>query len=729
MSAAHDAAGDAFWRSARRPAAAAARSRFVSRGTLLEAGVVIVGFALLAVVVTWPLVRDFTTIITSDGSGWDPAGYTWDFWFNAEHGLRLWGASEREVLSAPFGTSLAASANATLLLTVGPAWAVAQIAGPVAAYNVTALAGLTLSSASVYLLVRWLGLGPMPATWAGVALMLAPYQLLRVTLHVPLVHLECFPLLILAGLRWLMAPSWRRALWMVLAVALAWITNPYYGLMAVVMVVVIGVVGLMRFARERGPRFAVLRGGEAAALGVALVALPLYALLASGRDAIEESFSRPRESLDLFGARLSDYVVPDAGNAFMDWVVGDADWAAHAAPGGERTVFLGWLAIALAVTGIALVCLRRARVSERVRLAAVTGVPMALVLVWFSLASPTTILGVRVAVPSEAIFDHVPFVRAYGRFGIAVLVVVVMLAAIGLAEIARRRGPTLTWGIGAAAIAATLVLAPPDLPISTARPVTVAGGDPRDAPAWNWLRDDDPERGIVFEYPTGSNAYGPQFESVERYWQYGQTIHGRRILNGGLTPGEVGYDFTRNVLRPEWPGVASQLAGAGVSTVVINPWALGYLGQPPIDPRHPPSGFELAASFADGTAAWHVVAAPTPVAAIFRGAWAGPDAAGRSLRWTVPPTDGAVTVAAWRPATYRLTFTAHTAVPAAGARLQVELPGGRRSVMALTTRHQAFSVVIGVASISGTRPTIQFSAPGSPPGAVLVSAPAVTAVG
>ena len=50
-------------------------------------------------------------------------------------------------------------------------------------------------------------------------------------------------------------------------------------------------------------------------------------------------------------------------------------------------------------------------------------------LVWFSLASPTEWLGVRVPVPSEAIFDRAPFYRAYARFGIAALVCLVTLAA------------------------------------------------------------------------------------------------------------------------------------------------------------------------------------------------------------------------------------------------------------------------------------------------------------
>ena len=142
-----------------RPAHVRARSGLLGRAGAREGAVVVAAFSVLALVLTWPLAARFATQITSDGVGWDPAGYTWDFWDNAEHGLRLWGSGTREFISAPFGVPLPASANATLLVTLGPGLLVTWLAGPVVAYNVTVLSGLVLSSAAMYLLVRWLGLG------------------------------------------------------------------------------------------------------------------------------------------------------------------------------------------------------------------------------------------------------------------------------------------------------------------------------------------------------------------------------------------------------------------------------------------------------------------------------------------------------------------------------------------------------------------------------------------
>lgn len=648
----------------------------IDRRLVLESALVTTAFAFLALVLTWPLAARFGTEITSDGIGWDPAGYTWDLWFNAENGLRVWGDATREVLSAPFGAPLAASTNATLLVTLGPAWIITHIAGPVIAYNVSVLTGLVLSSATTYLLVRWLGLGIGPAAVAGVALMVAPYQLLKATLHIPFVHLWCFPLVLLAGIRWGMRPGWGRAGWLVAAVALSWMTNPYYGLMCTVIAAVVVLVVAVRLLATEGARAAAIRSGQVAGLGVLFVAIPLYALFVSGRDAIEESFSNPRAALDVFGGRISDYVIPDGGNQLMRWVYGVDRWQELAAPGGERTLFVGWVTLALAAAGIGMVAWRWSGAPERVRLAVVICVVSIPLLVWFSLASPTEWLGVRIPVPSEAIYGSAPFYRAYARFGVAALICLLVLAAVGLWALTRGRARWVRLGTAGVAGALMVLNVLPQVPVTTAYPVTVAGGDPRDAASWNWLRDEDPAQGIVFEYPIGSDAYGPQFELVERYWQYGQTIHGRPILNGGFQSGAIGFDFTRTVLDPRWPGVPERLAGAGIETVVVNPWAYPILGQeaPVVD--DPPPGFELAEVFPDGTAAWHVTAEPDPAAAIFREGWTGPEVAGERLWWAVQPAGGTVSLVAWVPGEYDVVFPVGTSAPTPRRGVQIVGPEG-----------------------------------------------------
>ncbi len=658
-----------------RPAHVRARSGPLGRAGVREGAIVVAAFSVLALVLTWPLAARFATQITSDGVGWDPAGYTWDFWDNAAHGLRLWGSGTREFISAPFGVPLPASANATLLVTLGPGLLVTWLAGPVVAYNVTVLSGLVLSSAAMYLLVRWLGLGIGPAALAGVALMVAPYQLAKAMLHIPFVHLECFPLLLLTGIRWAERPDRGRALWMVGALALGWVTNPYYGIICTVIAAVIVVVAAVRQARSRGPRVAAARTGQLAGLAALLVGVPLAALYLSGRGAISESFDNPRVALAQFGARLSDYVRPDADNVLMRLVVGEDAWLRLAAPGDERTVFVGWVTLALAIVGLVAAARTWPRLGERLRLAVLTCAAATPVLVWFSLASPSRVAGVRLPVPSEAIFSLVPELRAYARFGVAAFVCLLVLAMIGLHLALRGRRAPVGAALGALVGMLLVVNLLPSVPISTAYPVTIAGGDPRDAASWNWLAADDPSRGTVFEYPTGSNAYGAPFEIIERHWQYGQTIHGRPILNGGLTRGALGFDFTRTVLDPTWPGTAGRLAGAGVETVVVNPWAYPSLGQTPPPATPPPPGFAAAATFPDGTFAWHVTAPPDPAAAVFRAGFREPFVNADRLWWPVQPAGGTVTIVPWRDDVTSAEFAVATGEAVPGASVRVMLDG------------------------------------------------------
>ena len=66
----------------------------------------------------------------------------------------------------------------------------------------------------------------------------------------------------------------------------------------------------------------------------------------------------------------------------------------------------------------------------------------------------------------------------------------------------------------------------------------VVNGRPADeVPAWRWLRD-RPSDEIAYEMPGLPN------ELVERYFMYGQLVHGHRITNGGLFAGQIGHDFT-----------------------------------------------------------------------------------------------------------------------------------------------------------------------------------------
>ena len=147
------------------PPPAAHRGRRIS----IEVLVVLAVAGLIAVILTWPLAANFDTIIAGGGSAGDNTGYIWDLWSNSHYGIDLWGAGLQDHVGLPFGRTVIGGGNLLLFFYNVPGAILGTFLPTIAAYNVMVLAGMALTGASMYLLVRWLGLGIGPAAWAGMA--------------------------------------------------------------------------------------------------------------------------------------------------------------------------------------------------------------------------------------------------------------------------------------------------------------------------------------------------------------------------------------------------------------------------------------------------------------------------------------------------------------------------------------------------------------------------------
>ena len=86
--------------------AAASRPARISAAAWIEAGVVVAGFGVLAVLLTWPLAEHMGSWITTSGPGGDQSGYVWDLWYAAHHGVNAWGSYVQGIVGAPFGRDL-----------------------------------------------------------------------------------------------------------------------------------------------------------------------------------------------------------------------------------------------------------------------------------------------------------------------------------------------------------------------------------------------------------------------------------------------------------------------------------------------------------------------------------------------------------------------------------------------------------------------------------------------
>jgi len=644
------------------------------RVIILEVALVVAGFTLLAVLITWPAAANANEVMPTQGIPWDPAGFTWDLWQRLKEGMPLFGTGSTDLV-APFTIEYPAAFNLVQLAFYGPAVAVAAVSTPVFAMNVMIISGIAFSGMAMYALARWLGCGPGVSTWAGAALAIAPYVVGKAVVHAMMANVACFPLLILACLWWNERPNWKRALAVTGAFALAWTTTAYYGLMAVVIVLVICGWGLISRGRRRGWRPAGTQGGVLAALLGVLVLLPIaISVLSSSVPAP----ARSSEELADFGARPADFLVPPPGGWLAKGV--DAAWVGrlHDSSGEQTILYLGISVLVVALVGMVIAWWRPALLgSPRAVTTARIGSVLAAVLAWFSLAWPIGIGPVVVPVPSIAIWQVLPEVRAFARFAAPLLVVLLAVGALAIAALARRGGPIWRNSITAMALVITGADLMTGLPVITSSPATAESQAPGDRQGWAWLRD-QPARGAVVEYPTGPYRYVPELEQTRHIWQMGQIIHGRRVLNGFGPMGQLmdrrSIDLAEQVGNPALPGAATDLATAGVAFATIHAWAYGQYGQgTPPDIGNPPAGFAPAAAFDDGTTIWKVTAAPAPALAVFRRFGFGAPEQRGNRAWH-PMAQPMAQVTTWAPERGTYTFEFPVSAPR-GAQVTADVRG------------------------------------------------------
>ncbi len=208
--------------------AVAATIRRVAREGVIALG----GYAVLAVLITWPLAAHLGSTFIGDERN-DAAGtIAWLWRLGEEGGYHLFGTAAHTLTGAPLGWEQGNALNVQWLLPLYPAFLVSEVAGEVVAYNLVILSGLTLSALAMHALARYLGCRPVVAAWAGVAFMLLPWLVWRVNAgHAALVHAWVLPTALLALVAWSMRPTALRAALVGLVATAAWLTYGYFGVM------------------------------------------------------------------------------------------------------------------------------------------------------------------------------------------------------------------------------------------------------------------------------------------------------------------------------------------------------------------------------------------------------------------------------------------------------------------------------------------------------------------
>ena len=630
----------------------------------------------LATALTWPLMLDLRSRIF--GRFGDSLGTIWSLWRDQVYGFHPVGVQTVEYLGAPLGFTRNATTDLLSLAVGFPGWILSAIVGEIAAYNLLVVSGLALSGAAMYWLGRRLGAEPLAAGWAGLVFTMFPWHLERAAGSPGQTHLEALPLIVIAGLHWAeggsdpaVERSWTRAGWVAGALLLGLVTDPYVGLMALVVAGVVGLVVVIPALRS---------GARRAAAGlVAAVALPpilVYGTLFAARNGGEGTASLARADSDLttYSARAAEFVVPTHGSLlFGDETRGYLGAHLHGSNFAETSLFVGWVTIALAAAFLVAWAVAR-RPTGVERTSAWIGVALVVAGLVMALTSPLDLGPVEVPLPSEAVFDVAPYWRVFARFVAVVMLGLLILGVLALARV-QRRGPR--W-LGVAAPLLAIGLSGAELAASP--PAETLRLPPTPA-AYEVLAATSPGTPVA-AYPLARSD-----EAVNSTHLFWQRVHHHPLLNGAA----VGTDadaLREGLVSPRDPNTPPALAFLGVRLVAFDGPATPTPGLSPLSPGSMASLYRVTAAPADGAAFLTSGAGRAEVE---------PD--GRTYRWLEGQVAEAK-VMTRRPGRYVLRFSAGSyriprtlTLTAAGQRRTFRITGRGRTVDAAFTLPAGVSVV------------------------------------
>ncbi len=338
-------------------------------------------------------------------------------------------------------------------LTDLPGRALARLVGPVAAYNVLVLATFPLSAAAAYLLARYVLRSHLGAMVAGLAYAFLPFHVAHATAHAQVAQTQWLPLYFLALWRCVDRPDLPRAALLVGSAAAVALSSFYAGLIAAVLgpvaLVAYGVVSPRTPGRSGLGRMAITGLALAAAAAAGLVLVHRVApavLLRPG------AFAFPRSDLFLHSAKWWSYLVPAVDHPLAGSRVREF-WAGSGVGDAllEQQVGVGWSLLVLGAVPVWL-WLRGDRASLAVRSAPVLA-SLAFAALLCSLSPERRIGSFTFVRPSALLYEMAPMFRAHARFGVAVGLMIGLLAGAGAACLWRsstsagRRAAALLLGL------------------------------------------------------------------------------------------------------------------------------------------------------------------------------------------------------------------------------------------------------------------------------------------
>ncbi len=428
---------------------------------------------------------------------------------------------------------------------------------PVLAYNLVWILSFLLSAAAAHLLAWRQTRDHLAATMAGLAYAFCFYRMHQGHGHLHVIWGFWIPVSLIAMERWVRRPAWGRLAAFVAIVVLQALASWYQAVLIFVANALFMAWLVIVERAERGEpadRARVSRLAVQAMVG-AIVALAIVWPFARHYGAL--GGGGPAEAAG-GAADLTGYLTPPENTFIGQWMIGRGikgpRWI-----WGEQTLYLGWVALALAIVGAAASIRGKDPIARRGRffiVLAIAAVALAL--------GPS---GAEVATNSWGwspfgILAHIPGVslfRVPARFTDLVTLAVALLAAAGCATMHAR--------VGRLGRVLTLVAMP--LFLAESYVVNFPGGAPPVFPI-------PPVYRFIASLPPGPVVSLPDYAGTpvwfeEANYQYFSTAHWHPIANGYSRSEPPGFRTLMARLQtfPE-PAAAAAMRDAGITYVVVH---------------------------------------------------------------------------------------------------------------------------------------------------------------
>jgi hypothetical protein len=521
---------------------------------LLAATVAYLGFAIY---LTWPLVTDLDHRIY--GAVGDLTGAMSNFRELIESGRFPFAPGTLHDFAAPEGFAIRWTLNISTVSSFSLAYLLSWAFGPIAGFGIYLLAGFTLSGVAMFLLVRRLVGHAGVAFVAGYLYAFYPFVVVKAQGHVDFVHGWVLVMLAWRLLELMERPTVRNGVYSGLALLLVFTWTPYHILFGGAMALALAVVALSFAWRRRQIQQTLIALVVTGGIGLAWLGGIVLLNTAAPRDEIR---SHSIQEAIVYSARAFEYVVPTSEHPLVGKSAGKyrADHM-HGSNISESTLYVGISVIVLALLGLVTATWRGGSARRAAIAAAV------LVIAGFALSAPPRVdlLGVNFPTATQFLFDLTSTWRAFSRFVVVVMLGLVLLAAMGMFTMVRRRRVLLQGVL----LSLLLVITAGDL--WAARP---AHGTNKIVVPPTYLRLKDLPQGMAVEYPlvpAEQSNYGDLFY---------QGWYDKPLLNGYIA-GSPQENRALGLRDLSDPTTARGLKALGVRYVLVRQdWKVSRLPNP-----------------------------------------------------------------------------------------------------------------------------------------------------